>query len=214
MSKFFIYLSSILLPALSFAQSPEVHQCSGRWTNLPCDQVESHQTNRKVLTPEEAKERSSKESILHRLRMKSIEANRKYEIHLDLSLAEELCQSTTTALDVCRKEVERLDDKLDKKINSVALLRQREAKINHPSATQAPGQTTIIIRDRYPVYWRRFDPYNTNGSLSGNGPVIQGEIMQGNSQQIQQNVIIQHPPVSPPVAPTPQSSVGSWQNLP
>jgi hypothetical protein len=214
MNKLMLCLSYLVLPTFCSAQAVEVHQCDGRWTNLPCDVVTPQQTTRKVLTPDEANARSQKESILHRLRMRNIEANRKYEVSFDISSAEELCHQSTSALEVCRKEVERLDEKLDKKINAAALLKQREEKIARPSATLIPSQTTVIIRDRYPVFRRRYDPYNSNGSAYGNGQVIQGQVLQGTGQQIQQNVIIQQPATPPPPPPPPQSSGSSFKNLP
>jgi len=206
MKKFIACISGLLIPAWCFAQAVEIHECDGRWTNLPCDKLAPLPANKKILTPEEAKARSQKESLLHRLRMKSIEANRKYDVDLDISSAEDLCNNSTTSLEICRREAERLDDKLDKKINTAALLKQKEEKLKEPAVAKVPNQTTVIIRERYPVYRRRYGDYGLNTPGNSTGQVIQG-------QQIQQNVIIQQPIAPPPPPPTPQSSGSSFRNI-
>jgi len=195
MNKYFSLFFLLFLPQFCFSQEGEIHNCNGRWTNLACDKLSITVGARKVLTPDEAKNRSQKESILHKLRMKSIEANRKYDVNLDITGAENSCNANLSGLEDCRKEAERLDEKLDKKINSAALLKQREAKIKQPAPFQTPGQTTIIIRDRYPVFRRRV-PYGSDSTNIGNG-----QVLQGNGQQIQQNVFIQQPPAPAPVTP-------------
>jgi hypothetical protein len=207
MKKCSVYFFSLLIPTYCLAQGVEVHDCNGRWTNLPCDQAAAPANNKKVLTPDEARARSQKETLLHKLRMKSIEADRKYKIDLDMSVVESLCNNVTTSLEICRKESERLEEKLDRKINAAALLKQREEKIEklkEPAVVQVP-QTTVIIRERYPYYRPR--PRGGYPYYDGNSPNGYGQ-QQGGGQQIQQNVIIQQPSTPPPPPAPPKTSMG------
>jgi hypothetical protein len=209
---FFLFL----LPISCSAQGVEVHNCGdGRWTNLPCDKVDTTSPAKKVLTPEEAKNRSQKETILHKIRMKNIEAKRQLEIDFDLTTAEEICQDIQKSVASCRTEVERLEEKLDRRINATALLKQKTEKEKQTTAGQVTttpqqtGSTTVIIRERVPGFnfgYRHPNELYPNGSGQN----------QGFGQQIQQNqnVIINQQRGMPVPTASPQSGGSGWRTLP
>ena len=169
----------IFTPHWSWSETSEIHNCDGRWSNLRCDDkgstpvkvgTEKASAERKVLSPEQAKARSQKESALHDLRMKNIESKRKLNAEVDLITAEELCEKVTVTLSECEKEIDRLEEKLDKRINANALLKDRNLKerTTVKNSQTDSGPTTVIIKERIPVYVGPHRPYYGNNYSSGN----------------------------------------------
>lgn len=166
-AKRFLSLAFLLVSSTASAETQPLVNCNGRWTNLPCptSKVEGKieaSSARKVLSPGEAKLRSDKQSVLHRLTMRNIEAREKLGADIDISSADEICLYKSSTLDECRAEVERLGERLDRSISARALLLQEEKgkQEKERSQDQQPqssgSQTTIIVTDPYLRWGRRY----------------------------------------------------------
>jgi len=158
MLKIFVITIALTLYSSSEVDAQNVVNCNGRWTNQPCDGgggvPANTPTKASVLSPDEARARSLKETLLHNLTMKNLEAKRKFDTDIDLTYSRDLCFNQGKSLEQCRDELEKMEAKLDRKINLAAALKREEEKKKTPETVKetTTQQTTIIVRDNYPYY--------------------------------------------------------------
>ncbi len=176
----------LAMAAPAFAEESQLRNCNGRWTNLPCEEAKAGDTikaTRKVLSPTEAKLRSDKQGLFHELTMKNIDAKRKLQVDISIVSAEQLCFDRPSTLDECRAEIERLEDRLDRRVDAATDLREKELAKKEKELekerkkAEAAAQSTVIVREVIPVYRR--DGYSGYGGYPGYGYQYPGSNRQG-----------------------------------
>jgi hypothetical protein len=162
-----LLLFAVVAIVATEAVSEEIVNCNGRWTNQPCDSVSSSlPVKKRVISPEEARARSEKESLLHRLTMRSIEAKRSYGVELDIGGARAQCTASNQTLEACREEVERLEDRLEKRLK-VAKKSKQEEEERKKKSREDNNQTTVVIGQPIPFI---IDPPIYDGGGIGRVP--------------------------------------------
>lgn len=150
----------LTLAAAAFAE--EIVLCNGRWTNQPCDNATALiPAQKRVLSPTEARARSEKESLLHRLTMKSIEAKRSFAVDFDLSGARSLCSASAPSVEECRTEVERLDDRLEQRLKAARKAKEEEDERKRKKGDD--NQTTVVVGQPIPFMINPDPPYYDGG---------------------------------------------------
>lgn len=147
----FVVLMLLIVPQ-AFA---ELTQCDGVWTNKSCSEQANSEQAKKAAPEEKAldskmiKERSFKKSLFHDLNMKNIKANNSYEIKLDLSQAEDVCNSENSTIDECRKQIKEIDTLLDEKIKvAVELETKKKALKLQEEANKIQEQRNDIEKNK------------------------------------------------------------------
>jgi len=139
----------------------ELYSCKGVWTNQPCDgEVETVLEERPVRVPsEEQRVLSEIESLLHSLRMKSIDARHDYGVELSIDHVVSRCYSLESLpnqrLADCREAVNTKEEQLRERIYQEELLKIRRAELERKDSEPAREVVTVIDRERYIYLPRR-----------------------------------------------------------
>lgn len=129
----------LVTSSLPSAFAEELHNCNGVLTNRECN---SNVVSRPVKASVDAQVRSKKSLLLHDLTMKSLRAKRDFDVGVDISKADEVCTNSSTSVDDCRTAVDVLDDRIEDRLASRALVESAKPppKQNNP----APPVTTVV----------------------------------------------------------------------
>lgn len=133
-------------PSLVQAQ---IYNCDGKWTNKPCSgEVEGSfdEVVREPVSETELLQRQ-KLSMLHDLRMDAIEAERNYDIEVDLTQAERICSERETGEEECRESIESVRRQINEQ---KAVLKPREADDDEGEGRERRGgdeNVAIVINE-------------------------------------------------------------------
>jgi hypothetical protein len=105
-----------IFPSIAFSE--DISLCKGVWTSKPCTEAEkSFEASNKPIKEkkeeiiiqeeivEEVKEESKNESIVHDLKIKSLNIKEKYGSQYDLRLLEEACNEEAITSENCNKKI-------------------------------------------------------------------------------------------------------------
>lgn len=154
----------------------DLNNCNGTWTNKPCDGLSRVPEEKKENTSDPDK--SKKESLLHDLRMLSLESRRDYEIRYDISLTERTCKYTDLvecdkAIKAAQRDLQELKTKAqliktkkerNELIKESNLLKKERNEIEAKKPGVLIQQNTILIPPRRPPIWRDSPPLINNRS--------------------------------------------------
>lgn len=172
MNKFATYLS--LACVVATPCHAELVNCNGTWTDRPCAELNKPQEAKKgkIIDPDKAK----KESLLHDLRMLTIESKRDYDIRYDISVTEATCKNSSLAecdktiknaqkdLEELRIRAQLVKTKKEKNelIKESNKLRKERNEIEAKKPAVVIQQNTILVPPRRPPVWK---DSNRNSSL-------------------------------------------------
>lgn len=115
------------------AAAADVVLCNGRWTNRPCEDPQKVLEEAPPAPPSSSNpgtpEVSAKRSLLHDIRMKALNARRKYDLRFELGSLEHFCLETPSTKEQCAEKIAEVESKLDEKIVTAASLKQEEEKL-------------------------------------------------------------------------------------
>jgi len=149
---FLSIVSSLLFPVMAYA---ELYSCDGVWTNQPCDgEIESTlQETPPRQASEESRALSQIETLLHNLRMKSIEARSSFGVDVEIEDVVSRCYSLQTSpaeqLDDCRQLVGTREAVIRELVQQEELLRIRRAELEEKRREPSREVVTAIDRERH-----------------------------------------------------------------
>lgn len=143
------YLFFLLIPNLLVA---EIYLCDGEWTNRNCDGDVAVSFEEAPYTPpsEERQLANDKELLVHDLNMKRVDANREYDLSLDISSERELCVQPETSVSACRKAILQKEIQIDERI--IAQLKVQREKQEKRKARESEQPFNVAVVKNYVLY--------------------------------------------------------------
>jgi hypothetical protein len=152
------------------AAQAQIYNCSGKWTNKPCSgevlRTLEEQSNDAPGAHSSDPGKSEKSSLFHKLTMKAIEARREFKIDSDLSYLESLCFTPQTTVSVCREEIGKHEQELDKRIakerelaaqqRAVELQQEANKLAQERNEIEAEKPNVTVVEENYYVIKKRY----------------------------------------------------------
>jgi hypothetical protein len=140
----------------------QAYNCNGIWSTTPCKTgTPLAILNSGLSTPKSEEDlkaiadKNKKESLVHDLNMKSIKAEREYQLRYDIVPISEYCKLSSTSVLDCSQKVNEMHDRIDTRINEVETLNiqkkanELQAEKNKLQTESGKASTTIIKQNVY-----------------------------------------------------------------
>jgi hypothetical protein len=158
-----IIVLRLLIPAVCLIPSfgaAEIYNCSGVWTNQPCEDESKAVLEEKPVQKrtEQELQMDQKELWLHDLEMKRLDAKRNYKIDIDTTIAKQVCSDKESELTECRKEIDKAEELLVRRTFQQEKLSAKKASEEpKPAAT---SQTIVYIDNTRDTVGYPYDYYH------------------------------------------------------
>lgn len=173
MRYFLLFSLALLSTCPAFA---ELYECNGTWTNRSCESEASTVIAERPLQQrsQEQVDRDQKKLWIHSIESKLFEARREFGIEIDITAVHSTCSEQSSSLIECRKEIDEIENTLDRRI-----LSRHNTSVKQEKQQQENSETsdTIVYIDNrldYPYrYYNRRD-YRYRGKARNSNRVKKG----------------------------------------
>ena len=139
----------------------ELYECNGVWTNRPCEGQSSNSMKESAAKQIDVAEREAKEKRfwVNDLELKRLRARKEHGLEMNVGDVMELCQDSSTTLQVCRNAVAARENEIGKSIldaKNAALKQQtleeekRKTEADIVNQINVFDNRTLVVKGRHP----------------------------------------------------------------
>ena len=201
-------LLMIVVPVVQAQQSnSDLRLCNGVWTDRSCDQVEESFGGTISRSASSSASASSQRArfLFNEFDLARLNANRRYNINMDVGSARDLCLGENVVIDDCRQELDKQRVRLDTLVMHAQSLEANRDRAEAERIASQSDQQVVVIDNSTSEVWGvgGWDGHRKRGGYSGRIDVgsANGSIKGG----VKTGTLPVMPPPSPPEPANPPS---------